>query len=393
MTATLNVPTTVEAGPVAERAVAAAPTPSAPSAAAHLTDAQIEALAAELDELRAEVVASLGEADARYIHRVINTQRALEIGGRAALLFSLFPPAWVLGTASLAAAKILDNMEIGHNVLHGQWDWMRDRKIHSTTWEWDHPAPAAFWKKSHNYEHHTFTNVRGKDRDLGYAVMRIVPEQEWKPVYLLQPLTNVALSLIFEYGVAIYDIELEKVQQGTKPWSKAKAELKVLWRKARKQLAKDYVLFPLLSGPGFLATAAANLTANAIRNVWSHAVIFCGHFPDGTESFDEECLDGETKGEWYVRQMLGSANLTGSPLFHIMTGNLSHQIEHHLFPDVPSNRYARIAPRVREICERYGLPYTTGPLPKQYGKVLRTILRLSLPGGGAPSAPVSAAPR
>ena len=54
--------------------------------------------------------------------------------------------------------------------------------------------------------------------------------------------------------MAIYDIELEKVQQGTKPWSKAKAELKVLWRKARKQLAKDYVLFPLLSGPGFLAT-------------------------------------------------------------------------------------------------------------------------------------------
>jgi len=354
---------------------------AAPSAAAHLTDAQVEALAAELDALRAEVVASLGENDARYIHRVIATQRALEVGGRAALIFSLFPPAWVLGTVSLAAAKILDNMEIGHNVLHGQWDWMRDKKIHSTTWEWDHPAPAAFWKKSHNYEHHTYTNVRGKDRDLGYAVMRIVPEQEWKPAYLLQPLTNLGLSLIFEYGVAIYDIELEKVQQGTKPWSTAKGELKTLWRKVRKQMAKDYVLFPLLSGPGFLATLAANATANVIRNVWSHAVIFCGHFPDGTESFDEERLVGETKGQWYVRQMLGSANLSGGKLFHIMTGNLSHQIEHHLFPDLPSNRYAEIAPRVREICQRYGMPYNTGPLPKQYGKVLRTIFRLSFPGG------------
>ena len=122
--------------------------------------------------------------------------------------------------------------------------------------------------------------------------------------------------------MAIYDIELEKVQEGTKPWSQAKAELKTLWRKARKQLAKDYLLFPLLSGPGFLATAAANLTANVIRNVWSHAVIFCGHFPDGTETFDEERLDGETKGQWYVRQMLGSANLSGGKLFHIMTGNL-----------------------------------------------------------------------
>ncbi len=375
---TTTGPTTLDAPPVpaADRGVPFAAT----SAAAHLTHEQVDALAAELDALRAEVVADLGEDDARYIHRVIAVQRGLEVGGRAALLFSLFPPAWLLGTASLAAAKILDNMEIGHNVLHGQWDWMRDSKIHSTTWEWDHPAPAAFWKKSHNYEHHTFTNVRGKDRDLGYAVMRIVPEQEWKPAHLLQPLTNLGLSLIFEYGVAIYDIELEKVQQGTKPWSKAKAELKTLWRKARKQMAKDYILFPLLSGPGFVTTVAANLTANVIRNVWSHAVIFCGHFPDGTESFDEEMLDGETKGQWYVRQMLGSANLTGGKLFHIMTGNLSHQIEHHLFPDLPSNRYRQIAPRVREICERYGLPYTAGPLPTQYGKVLRTINRLALPG-------------
>jgi NADPH-dependent stearoyl-CoA 9-desaturase len=353
-----------------------------PSAAAHLTDEQVEALGAELDAIRAEVVASLGEADARYIHRVIAVQRGLELGGRAALIFSLFPPAWVAGTAALSVAKILDNMEIGHNVLHGQWDWMRDPKIHSTTWEWDHASPAASWKKSHNYEHHTFTNVRGKDRDLGYSVMRITPEQEWKATDVFQPLVNLGLSMIFEWGIAIYDIELEKVKDGTKPWPQAKAELMGLWRKARRQLAKDYVLFPLLSGPGFLSTVAANATANVARNMWAHAVIFCGHFPDGVETFDEERLEGETKGQWYVRQMLGSANLSGGKLFHLMTGNLSHQIEHHLFPDVPSNRYAQIAPRVQEICKRYGLPYTTGSLPRQYGKVLRKIARLAFPGGG-----------
>ena len=145
------------------------------------------------------------------------------------------------------------------------------------------------------------------------------------------------------------------------------------------------MLFPLLSGPGFLATLAANATANVVRNVWSHAVIFCGHFPDGTETFDEERLEGETKGQWYVRQMLGSANLSGGQLFHIMTGNLCHQIEHHLFPDIPSNRYAEIAPRVREICERYGLPYTTGRCAKQYGTVLRKIARLAFPGGAEPA--------
>jgi NADPH-dependent stearoyl-CoA 9-desaturase len=362
------------------------------SAAAHLTDEQVEALGVELDAIRAEVVGSLGEADARYIHRIIAVQRGLEVAGRGALIFSLFPPAWVAGTAALSVAKILDNMEIGHNVLHGQWDWMRDPRIHSTTWEWDHATPAKSWQKTHNYEHHTFTNVRGKDRDLGYSVMRITPEQEWKPADLIQPLTNFGLSLIFEWGIALYDLEIDRVKDGTKSREQFREELKGLWRKSRRQLAKDYLLFPALSGPGFLHTAAANLTANIVRNVWSHAVIFCGHFPDGTETFEEERLEGETKGQWYVRQMLGSANLSGSRVFHIMTGNLSHQIEHHLFPDIPSNRYAEIAPRVREICERYGLPYTTGSLPRQYSKVVRKIVRLAFPGGQKKSADVRRLP-
>ena len=68
-----------------------------------------------------------------------------------------------------------------------------------------------------------------------------------------------------------------------------------------------------------------------------------------------------------MRQLLGAANIDGSPSFHVMSGNLSYQVEHHLFPDMPSSRYQQIAPRVKEICERYGLPYNTGPFRKQLG--------------------------
>ena len=178
-------------------------------------------------------MASLGEADARYIHRVIAAQRGLEVGGRGALLFSLFPPAWLLGTAR--AGRGQDPGQHGDRAQRPARPVGLDARPARSTrrpGSGTTPAPAASWKKSHNYEHHTFTNVRGKDRDLGYAVMRITPEQEWKPVDLLQPLTNLGLSLIFEWGIAIYDIELEKVQEGTKPWSQAKAELKTLWRKA-----------------------------------------------------------------------------------------------------------------------------------------------------------------
>ena len=65
----------------------------------------------------------------------------------------------------------------------------------------------------------------------------------------------------------------------------------------------------------------------------------------------------------------------------MISGNLGYQVEHHLFPDMPSTRYGEIAPKVREICERYGLPYNTGPFHQQLGMVQRTILRLALPGG------------
>lgn len=347
---------------------------------AHLSAEDIEIIGKELDAIRDRVIADRGERDARYIRKVIKTQRTLEISSRAVLLFSLFPPAWVVGTAGLTVAKILDNMEIGHNVLHGQWDWMRDPKIHSTTWEWDHVSPAVQWKQSHNELHHRFTNVVGKDNDLGYGIMRVDEDQPWKPAYLGQPLYNLVNACFFEYGIAAYDLELrDNLRNGGHKDPAFRARAKAVGRKIRRQVLKDYVVHPLLSGPGFLTTLAATFTANLIRNLWSHSVIMCGHFPNGVETFAKTSIEGETKGEWYLRQMLGSANISGSRLLHIMTGNLSYQIEHHLFPDLPSNRYQEIAPQVRALFDRYGLKYTTGPLPKQVASAWWKVIRLSLP--------------
>ncbi|WP_086668475.1 fatty acid desaturase family protein [Lentzea kentuckyensis] len=195
-----------------------------------------------------------------------------------------------------------------------------------------------------------------------------------------------ALAMFFEWGITIYDVELERAWRGEKSWREALTQLRGVLGKAGRQVIKDYVAFPLLSGPSFLPTLLANLTANTIRNVWTHTIIFCGHFPDGTVVFTEDQLDGETRGEWCLRQLAGSANIDGGTLFHLMTGNLSHQIEHHLFPDLPSNRYAEIAPRVRALCERFGLPYTTGPLLQQTAGVWKRVLRLAFAGQGGQQA-------
>uniref|UniRef100_UPI00245642FF fatty acid desaturase family protein n=1 Tax=Nocardia wallacei TaxID=480035 RepID=UPI00245642FF len=236
----------------------------------------------------------------------------------------------------------------------------------------------------HNYLPQNNTTVRGRDHHSGSGRRRDTPHQRGPPFYLGQPVYNLLLQMFFEYGVAIQHLELGKVAK--KKWpadsperKQFEADRRLVLKKVGKQVAKDYLIFPLLTGPAFFSTLTANITANVVRNVWTNAVIFCGHFPDGAEKFTKADIDGETQGQWYLRQMLGSANISGGPLLHFMTGNLSHQIEHHLFPDLPSNRLAAIAVRVRELCDKYDLPYTTGSLPVQYAKSWRTIIKLSLP--------------
>ena len=271
--------------------------------------------------------------------------------------------------------------------------------------------------------------------------MRIDPHQKWHPVYLLQPIYNVLLMAFFEWGVAFHDLDLDAVRSGEKSQKDVLKELKGISGKMRTQVIKDYIAWPVLSGivgvaidagmaaardrdlvrsgrrakskrkaktvwakarrkapatsdnllgrlverrsfrEPFKRTLWADFTSNIIRNVWAHGIIFCGHFPDQTYTFSQEETEDESRGAKYVRQLIGAANIEGSPLFHVMSGNLGYQVEHHLYPDMPSTRYGEIAPRVREICERYDLPYNTGPFSKQWLMVQRTILRLAFPGG------------
>jgi NADPH-dependent stearoyl-CoA 9-desaturase len=410
-----------------------------------LSAEQIEAIGKEFDALHDEVFEDLGDRDARYIRGIIDLHRRLALLGRVLLVASRYRPMWLAGTATLSLAKILENMEIGHNVMHGQWDWMNDPVINSSAWDWDSASTAEAWKHSHNYEHHTYTNIRGLDRDLGYEIMRIDPHQKWHPVYLFQPLYNIVLAAFFEWGVAFHDLNFEAIRSGEKSKAKVRRELKGMAGKARSQITKDYIAFPILSGlintgidfalaalgverspvqprklsrrekarlkatgalararrstpsqkygligqlierksfrQPFKSTLSADFVSNIVRNVWAYAIIFCGHFPDQTYTFSQDETKDETRGERHVRQLIGAANIEGGPLFHVISGNLGYQVEHHLYPDMPSTRYGEIAPRVREICERYELPYNTGPLSKQLGGVQRTIIRLAFPGG------------
>ena len=353
---------------------------------AHLTDADIDALAIELDAIRTDIEDALGESDARYIHRTIAAQRSLEVAGRVLLAFGSKRTFWWAGTAALTVAKIIENMEIAHNVLHGQWDWMNDPEIHSSTWEWDMVGASKHWRITHNVAHHKYTNILGMDDDVGYGLLRVTRDDPWTPRNLFNVVFNSMLAVGFEWGIGLQHLEFRQIFAADTRAATV-VRLRELSVKAGRQLAKDYLVYPALTAlsprnfgrAGFTATLKANLTANVLRNLWANAVIFCGHFPDGAEKFTTTDMAGESRGQWYLRQMLGSANIDAGPAMAFMTGNLSYQIEHHLYPDLPSRRLAEISVRVRQLCDKYDLPYTSGPLLVQYAKTWRTIAKLSLP--------------
>lgn len=330
-----------------------------------------------MDSIRADVENSLGEPDAAYIRRTIRFQRTLELGARLLIFGSRSHTGWITGTLALALAKCVENMEIGHNVSHGQWDWMNDPEIHSTTWEWDMAGVSSQWRYSHNYVHHMYTNVLEMDDDVGFGIMRVTRDEPWRPRYLMQPLRNMLLAIVFEWGIALHGLHSAHDRATTD--AEKRAASTAMKTKIRSQVAKDYVIIPALNGFRWRRALAANAVANLLRNLWAYAVIFCGHFPDGAQKFTPAAVAHETKGEWYLRQMLGSANFTAGRVLAFLSGNLCYQIEHHLFPDLPSRRYAQIAPRVRALCAAYGLPYTTGPLARQFALTQRTILKLALP--------------
>jgi fatty acid desaturase len=215
------------------------------------------------------------------------------------------------------------------------------------------------------------------DDDLGFGVLRVTRDEKWRPEHLVQPLRNLLLAAIFEWGIALHGVHSER-DRAADAGEVAEARA-ALVQKICRQTAKDYVLIPALSRSRWRRTLAANVTANLLRNLWTYVVIFCGHFPDGADKFTADVLKNETRAEWYLRQMLGAANFKAGPLLAFSSGNLCYQIEHHLFPDLPSNRYAHIAVRVQELCDKYDLPYTSGSLVHQYFLTLRTIHKLALP--------------
>lgn len=347
----------------------------------HLSPEQTEAFGRRVEEIRQQVMQDLGQQDAEYIYKIRNFVRYSEISSRAMLMFAgWLPPVWLLGTGLLGVSKIVENMELGHNVMHGQFDWLNDPSLNGASYDWDTTSSGDDWKHTHNFIHHTYTNIVGKDHDVGYGLLRVSASQPWEPRFLFNIPLAIQLMLFFEWYVGMQNLNIEDaLTYKTKTWAQVWEDSSKFRKKVRRQVLKDYVLFPVVAGPNALPVLTGNAVANVIRNIWSSAVIFNGHFTEDAETFEQDNTALETRAEWYLRQIRGSSNFSGTQALHILSGNLSHQIEHHLFPDMPANRYAEVAPQIKALCLEYGIHYNQAHFFKQFGSVWVRLAKQSLP--------------
>ena len=380
------------------------------------TEQELLAFQQALDDIRAWVLAQLGQDDARYVKTLLWLARGLATLGRGCLVVGAwFWPTWWLGVLALTLSHLIETMELGHNLMHGQFNWMNDRRFSGKDFRWGFACEPEDWRHFHNLTHHHYANVLGRDRD--YGSLRWSAEKPWRPANLWQPLMALVSAVSFEWGVAVHNLQLERRRSDPEGFA---ARARTLWPRTRARMGliarREYLWWPLVgasvgacvglvaamagqvwgaSSPASMAWSAVaagawhggsavlmgNALASVARSVWGFFIIACGHFTAEAHMFDEADLVGETKAQWYLRQALSAANFKAGWCLQVLSGHASHQIEHHLYPDLPSNRLAQIAPRVEAVCRRHGVPYNTGSLSRQVWTVVQRIVRHSFPGG------------
>ncbi len=347
-----------------------------------LSKKQAAAFAADLDRLEQDIKGQLGEDDRDHVLALERLCLGLEVAGRLLIHSSLDPVSWGVGVASLAAQKAINTAELGHNILHAQYNFLEDPRFRSNTYRWDFAVDEGQWRREHNGQHHVYTNIVGKDPDLSFSSIRMHDREPWQPGHGTQPLTIAVSYLIFDYSIGMYvsgalDRRLaggKHLVTGERTPEEARQDERLFLAKAARLALKDFVLFPALGGVMAPKILLGNVLATVLRNVFIAAVVYCGHFTKGMVVFTPEEAEGESRGELAVRQILASGDFEGGRILSNLAGHLNYQIEHHVFPNLPAWRYPAIARRLRPLCETYGIPYNTGSFRSQFGSVVRRIL-------------------
>lgn len=347
-------------------------------------EALYDQIEAEFQAIRQRYRDQLGPQDVAYIKGLRRTSRWSELVGRGLLWVSHDPITFALGVAFTWLHRNLESIEIGHNVLHGQYDYFPEiPQFHSHNFKWKAPVDEEGWRREHNGQHHVHTNVYEMDPDLNHGILRMNDKQPWNSLHRWQ----LPMYLFIAYPIVLYgfnqqnlgfrqDYRARKFPQGNEgyapvfPGGEAALLKRRHWLSVGRVLFKEYLLLPLLAlatGYSFFKVMLGNMLVDGLNNYWVSLTIQATHLTEPLQP--EDAL--AHKGRWYLSQLDSTVNFKGSRRMSILWGHLNYQIEHHLFPDVPSRHYPDMAREVKQVCAKYGLAYKCNP---SWGVAIRNYL-------------------
>lgn len=144
-------------------------------------------------------------------------------------------------------------------------------------------------------------------------------------------------------------------------------------------LLTRFILLPaplllLPGGPMLFYHAIVNLIlAEMLTNIHGFITIVTNHAGSDLYKFRDEVLPKSSS--FYVRQVVSSANYNqGGDLVDFSHGWLNYQIEHHVWPDLSMLQYQQGAPKLEQICQKYGVPYIKENVFKRLVKTLNIMV-------------------
>ncbi|MCA9697594.1 MAG: fatty acid desaturase, partial [Myxococcales bacterium] len=325
-----------------------------------------------IDDIRERAQARVGLEDLERVRRLDRRSRTLELVGRGLIAFTPGPLGFAVGVTALWLHKQLQATEVGHTVLHGAFDKIEGAgRYHSDTWWWEVPIDEEAWHEGHNLRHHQHTNIAGKDPDIHFGPVRLTEHTPWDarrnraqlPFSLFVLFPNFGFTMNAHF-TGITDLHVGNGRPGghdfipDRSWATWRRAYGRAWRKYLPYYGKEYVLFPALAGPFFWKVALGNALSEVMRDVYTAATIFCGHIGEDVAAYPEGTR-ARGRGQWYAMQAEASSNFEVPLPVSILCGALDRQIEHHLFPKMPTQRLRKIAPEVKAICAEHGVRYHT----------------------------------
>ena len=342
-----------------------------------------------MDDIHRRVRAKVGAEDLAHIRRVDRFSRGCEVSGRALLWLGPGPLSFAAGVGLLWVYKQLQTAEIGHTVLHGAFNRIEGGdEYHSAGFDWRLPIDEQSWMVGHNGRHHGLTNVEGSDPDIDFGHARLSKHTPHRAIHYFQvPITLLSFP-VFSIAMNAHFTDVLTVHMGREgraphflpdrsPTSRREARRR-FFRKAVPYYAKELGLFPLLAGLRAPRVLLGNALSEGMRDVYTAATIYCGHAGENVTSFPAGTRP-RSKGERYAMQVDAANDFNVPWAVSVLCGGLDRQIEHHLFPTLPTNRLREISPEVRRACEAHGVEYRDASWPRTLWRAFRHLWKLSFP--------------